>query len=147
MILPFDQKLDPIRCYQYIPERVEADYGIKSLQPYKDLTDQYKNVTMEMLINKEKDMGAVLLRELDIFPRSLIAKRNITEPMYSIEPCKTRPNSVRQNAIDGELQYIGPGECKKSSILLGYVSDRWELSLLEDAVTGAAGRFDGGIKG
>ncbi|MCR5255945.1 MAG: DUF4432 family protein [Acetatifactor sp.] len=139
MILPFDEKLDPIRCYQYIPEAVSGCEKIVELKAYKDLTEDFKNVTMEMLINDSGDMGAVLVRDLDIFPRSLIAKRNITEPMYSIEPCKTRPNSIRQNAIDGELQYIGPGESKKSSIILGYINDRRELSFINEIIGNAAG--------
>ena len=124
-IYPFAEKLEPIRCYQYVPRKVVGLEKIEDVNSYIDIVDNKANLTCEMWIDDNENCAAVIMRPLDDFPRSLIAKRNLDndEPMYAIEPCKTRPNSIQQKAIDGELQYIAPGQ-KKASLLAIFVTKK-----------------------
>ena len=118
-IYDYSVSLDPIRCYQYVPEEVR---GLEMLP-----LPSTHHVTAEMLVDEGWTMAAVLVRPLDVFPRSLIAKRAMGKPMYAIEPCKTRPNSIRQKAIDGELMYLKPNESIDSWITLGYLMEQKEI--------------------
>ncbi len=123
--------LDPIRCYQYIPEEVS---GLELL-PIPD----HHHVTAEMIVDDGDTMAAVLVRPLDTFPRTLIAKRAIDKPMYAIEPCKTRPNSIRQKAIDGELMYLKPHEYMDSWITLGYLMEEQVIKNVASRIEAAKG--------
>jgi hypothetical protein len=130
-IYDYSQPLNPIRCYQYVPEEVR---GLEML-PVPDS----HHVTAEMLVDDGRTMAAVLVRPLDVFPRTLIAKRAIGKPMYAIEPCKTRPNSIKQKAIDGELRYLKPHEYLDSWITLGYLTDQKEINEIASRIEAAKG--------
>lgn len=119
-IIPFKEKLDPIRCYQYVPKSVKGLDKITILSDSEMVKGIYGDVICEMLVNKAEDKGAIIIRPKTSFDRTLLAKRNITDPMYAIEPCKTRPNSIKQKAIDGELRYILPNEEIETHILIGF---------------------------
>lgn len=126
-IYDHSMKLDPIRCYQYVPAQVQ---GLEMLP-----LPNTHHVTAEMLVDDRWTMAAVLVRPLDVFPRTLIAKRAINKPMYAIEPCKTRPNSIKQKAIDGELMYLEPHKYIDSWIALGYL-------LQQDKIKDVASRIE-----
>lgn len=122
-IYDFETVLDPIRCYQYIPEEVKCLEQIEELDKYASWIGRGEKITAEMVINSEETETAYVMRPLESFSRSLIAKKAAEEPMYALEPCKTRPNSLRQKAIDGELCYLEPLEEVNSWILLGVTKD------------------------
>jgi len=118
--------LEPIRCYQYVPGEVE---GLESLPlPTRE------HVTAEMIVDDGETMAAVVTRPLQVFPRSLIAKRAMGKPMYALEPCKTRPNAIRQKAIDGELMYLEPHGYMDSWISIGYLTDPVEIRQVADRI-------------
>lgn len=137
-IYDFDSRLDPIRCYQYVPEPVSGLLKVKELEKYTDLITKSGKITAEMIEDSEKSKAAFVIRPLKSFPRSLIAKRNITEPMYALEPCRTRPNSLRQKAIDGELTYMEPYAQADSWIMAGVSSDSGSILLLESLIEAAS---------
>ncbi len=124
--------LDPIRCYQYVPEEVR---GLELLP-----LPNTHHVTAEMLVDEGWTKAAVLVRPLEVFPRSLIAKRAKGKPMYALEPCKTRPNSIKQKAIDGELMYLKPHEAMDSWITLGYLMEQKEIMEVASRIEEAKGR-------
>ncbi len=133
-IYDYSMSLDPIRCYQYVPEEVS---GLKMLP-----LPNTHHITAEMLVDDGCTMAAVLVRPLDVFPRTLIAKRAMGKPMYAIEPCKTRPNSIKQKAIDGELMYLKPHEYMDSWITLGYLMDQKEIKDVASRIEEAKGIKD-----
>ncbi|MDF2586990.1 MAG: hypothetical protein K0S41_831 [Anaerocolumna sp.] len=130
-IYDYSMPLDPIRCYQYVPEEVR---GLEMLP-----LPNTHHVTAEMLVDDRWTMAAVLVRPLGVFPRSLIAKRAKGKPMYAIEPCKTRPNSIKQKSIDGELMYLNPHESMDSWITLGYLMDQKEIKEVAQRIEEAKG--------
>jgi len=137
-IYPFIEVLEPIRCYQYVPEKV---YGLDKPDEtgwIDFIQNNPDNLTAEMLVNNERSKGAIIIRPLDCFPRTLIAKRNEGCAMYAIEPCKTRPNSLRQKAIDGELQYLSPKEERESFIAFGFFDDEASIKYYEKRIESAA---------
>ncbi len=136
-VYEFSSTLDPIRCYQYVPEQVSGLEEVTELRAYPDYTKGNGEITAEMIVNTEKSVAAFVIRPLDCFPRSLIAKRAITEPMYALEPCKTRPNSHRQKTIDGETIWLEPYAQASSWILLGAVRNIPSISLLESLIEAA----------
>jgi hypothetical protein len=136
----YPEKLEfmPIRCYQYVPEKV---YGIEEIPSFSDCEFLYKepdNITAEMVVNRQNTKMALVLRPLSSFGRTLLAKRNDGEAMYAIEPCRTRPNSIRQKAIDGELKYIEPGEIVESEIVFGFSDDKETVDRLVSKIESAA---------
>ncbi|MBO7357637.1 MAG: DUF4432 family protein [Lachnospiraceae bacterium] len=136
----YPEKLDfmPIRCYQYVPEKV---YGIEEIPSFSQCEFLYKepdNITAEMLVNRQNTVAAVIIRPLSSFGRTLLAKRNDGEAMYAVEPCRTRPNSIRQKAIDGELKYIEPGEIVESEIVFGFSDDKETVDRLVSKIESAA---------
>jgi hypothetical protein len=133
-IYDYSMTLDPIRCYQYVPEEVR---GLDRLP-----LPSTHQVTAEMLVDDGWTMAAVLIRPLDVFPRTLIAKRAMGKPMYAIEPCKTRPNSIKQKAIDGELMYLKPHEYMDSWITLGYLVEQKEIKDVASRIEEAKGTKD-----
>lgn len=113
-------RLDPIRCYQYVPEPVEGLAVLPQVRDYCGAAGGGLELTAEMLVNTGQDAAAYVIRSLQCYPRSLVAKRAIGDSMYALEPCKTRPNSLKQKTIDGEIVYIGPrGQCRKLDHLGG----------------------------
>ncbi|XCP86234.1 DUF4432 family protein [Roseburia hominis] len=132
-IYDFNTELDPIRCYQYVPERVTGVEGIGDFKEYKQIQENKDNLTCEMLVNKKGNKAVVVVRPLDVFPRSLLAKRNIAgdDAMYAIEVCKTRPNSIRQKAIDGELMYLEAHASMQSMVAIGILKEE----LIREMVT------------
>lgn len=126
-IYDFETKLEPIRCYQYVPEKIQGLERIEGFSEYQQLQEKKDNLTCEMLVNKKEDKAVAIVRPLDVFPRTLLAKRNIEgdDPMYALEVCKTRPNSIRQKAIDGELMYLRGGENIRSIVAVGVFEGKW----------------------
>jgi len=136
-IYDFTKELNPIRCYQYVPEEVKGLEQIVEVPEYsKELCESGK-LTAELIVNNGEDTAAYVVRPLNMFPRSLIAKRAITEPMYSLEPCKTRPNSIKQKAIDGELVYLKPYGVRNSWIMFGVMKDKDAIMKMINAVENA----------
>ncbi len=139
----YGKPLDPIRCYQYVPGEVD----MASLMEIEACKVQKNNasITCEMLVNNSLDTAVVVTRPLDVFPRSLLAKRNIfdergksTDPMYAIEVCKTRPNSIRQKAIDGELMYLQAHESMKTWVEVKYI--KGDKVLIKDLIERIEGK-------
>lgn len=131
-------RLEPIRCYQYVPQPVE---GLGTLPPIRDYcADSAGGValTAEMLVNREQNTAAYVIRPLHCYPRSLIAKRAAEDCMYALEPCKTRPNSMKQKTIDGETVYVGPHEQTTGWIILGATRDPQEIAALAGLIRSAA---------
>lgn len=133
-IYDFRLKLDPIRCYQYIPEPVSGLVDIKELRGYQEFLEGHHKVTAEMIVNSEKSTAAFVIRPLDSYPRSLIAKRVIEEPMYALEPCRTRPNSMRQKTIDGEVFCLKPYSHVTAWVLIGVTKSPLSISKLENVI-------------
>jgi hypothetical protein len=137
-IYKFSSNLDPIRCYQYVPEPVSRLEEVNELAGYLDCLQKNGKITAEMIVNSEKDEATFVIRPLKSFPRSLIAKRAITEPMYALEPCRTRPNSMRQKTIDGEVVYLEPYGQSDSWIILGATWNTPSILLLESLIDTAS---------
>lgn len=133
-IYEFGLKLDPIRCYQYIPEPVSNLGEVRELTGYSGLLYESGKITAEMIVNAKKDRAAFVIRPLESFPRSLIAKRSIKEPMYALEPCRTRPNSLRQKTIDGEIVYLEPHGWADSWVIVGTVRDTSSIDLMKSLI-------------
>ena len=137
-IYDFTSSLDPILCYQFVPEPVNRLEEVVELVDYSVLIKESGKVTAEMLVNSEKDEATFVIRPLESFPRSLIAKRAITEPMYALEPCRTRPNSMRQKTIDGEVIYLEPYAQADSWIILGVTKNTPSILLMESLIDTAS---------
>jgi len=136
-IYEFSSKLDPIRCYQYVPEPVSRLEEVNELVGYLEWLEKNGKITAEMIVNSEKDEATFVIRPLGSFPRSLIAKRAITEPMYALEPCRTRPNSMLQKTIDGEVVYLEPYGQSDSWIILGVTRNTSSILLMESLIDSA----------
>lgn len=133
-----ETRLDPIRCYQYVPEPVEGLSDLPQVRDYCTAAGDGRELTAEMLVNAGKDAAAYVIRSLQCYPRSLVAKRAIEDCMYALEPCKTRPNSIKQKTIDGEIVYVGPrGQCT-GWIILGATRDPQEITTLTHLIRSAA---------
>ncbi|MDF2845073.1 MAG: hypothetical protein K0R00_3499 [Herbinix sp.] len=137
-IYDYNSKLDPIRCYQYIPETVKGLEEVIELRSCSDLMKESGNITAEMILNSEEEEAGFVIRPLSSFPRSLIAKRAITEPMYALEPCRTRPNSLRQKTIDGELIHLEPYGKDESWIVIGVLKDTPSISFMKRQIEAAS---------
>lgn len=121
-----------------MPETVSRLEGVIELTDYSDLIKASGKITAEMIVKLKKDAAAFVIRPLESLPRSLIAKRAIIEPMYALEPCKIRPNSLQQKAIDGELIYLEPHGSADSWIIMGITRDTSSLLLMESLIETAA---------
>ncbi len=133
-----ETRLDPIRCYQYVPEPVEGLSDLPQVRDYCAAAGDGQELTAEMLVNTGNDAAAYVIRSLQCYPRSLLAKRATIDCMYALEPCKTRPNSMKQKTIDGEVVYVGPrGQCT-GWIILGATRDRVEIDNLTHLIRSAA---------
>ncbi|OKP77473.1 DUF4432 domain-containing protein [Paenibacillus sp. P3E] len=131
-------RLDPIRCYQYIPEPVEGLAALPQVRDYHAVAGGGRELTAEMLVNTGQDAAAYVIRSLQCFPRSLIAKRATGDCMYALEPCKTRPNSMKQKTIDGEVVYVGPRGQSTGWFILGATRDPQEITTLTHLIRSAA---------
>ncbi len=138
VIYPLAEFFEPIRCYQYVPEKVYGLGGLEELEWIDFIKQNATNLTAEMLVNNNRSKGAIIIRPLSSFARTLIAKRNDGSPMYAIEPCKSRPNSLKQKAIDGELQYLLPGEEKETKIVFGFLEEEASIRNFEKLIERAA---------
>ncbi|WP_081972174.1 DUF4432 family protein [Paenibacillus borealis] len=131
-------RLDPIRCYQYIPGPVEGLADLPQVRGYQAAAADDQELTAEMLVNAGQDTAAYVIRSLQCYPRSLIAKRAISDFMYALEPCKTRPNSLEQKTIDGEVVSIGPRGQSTGWIIIGASRDPQEITTLAHMIRSAA---------
>lgn len=131
-------RLDPIRCYQYVPEPVEGLADLPQVRGYQAAAADDQELTAEMLVNAGQDTAAYVIRSLQCYPRSLIAKRAVSDRMYALEPCKTRPNSLEQKTIDGEVVYIGPRGQSTGWIIIGVTRDPQEITTLAHMIRSAA---------
>ncbi|QUL53774.1 DUF4432 family protein [Paenibacillus tritici] len=131
-------RLDPIRCYQYVPQPVAGLSDLPQVRNYQAAADGSQALTAEMLVNTGQDAAAYVIRSLQCYPRSLIAKRATGDNMYALEPCKTRPNSMKQKMIDGEVVYLGPYSQCSGWIILGASRDPQEITGLAELIRRAA---------
>ncbi|MEK5030531.1 DUF4432 family protein [Paenibacillus sp. FSL R7-0302] len=131
-------RLDPIRCYQYVPQLVAGLSDLPQVCGYPAAAAGSGGLTAEMLVNAGQDTAAYVIRSLQCYPRSLIAKRAVTDWMYALEPCKTRPNSMQQKSIDGETVYLGPRSQCSGWIILGATRDPEEIAALAGMIQSAA---------
>ena len=51
---------------------------------------------------------------------------------------KTRPNSLKQKAIDGELRYLAPGGEAESWIAFGFLEEEASIGYFEKLIESAA---------
>ncbi len=136
-IYPVREGQQPIRCYQYVPEPVQGLEAFPEINPYLTGLENPKGITAEMVENADRDMAGYLIRPLDKFPRSLIAKENNDTPMFALEPCRTRPNLMSQKITDGEAFYLAPQASSTTQILIGVTKDPKTIAALEKAISDA----------
>jgi hypothetical protein len=139
VIYPLSDGKQPIRCYQYIPEPVSGLDEISELKPVLPFLESKTGITAEMIINCEKDTAAYVVRPLDCFPRSLIAKEVDENTMYSFEPCRTRPNRMSQKITDGEAFFLRSHAVSKTQCIIGITKDTKTITILEKLIRKAAG--------
>ncbi len=125
----------PIRCYQYVPQPVPGLESIGEISPYLPVLQNPLGITAEMLINEKEDAGAYVIRPLDCFPRSLIAKEVSGSRMFALEPCRTRPNRMSQKITDGEAFFLAPQARSTTRCLLGVSRCRETVLSLERLIT------------
>ncbi|WP_424769405.1 DUF4432 family protein [Paenibacillus sp. sgz302251] len=123
-----------IRCYQYVPESVSGLEAIEAIAPYMDALYNDAGITAEMIVNEASDGAAFVVRPLDCFPRSLIAKEIGESFLFSFEPCRTRPNRLSQKHTDGEAFLLNPGADAVTKCLIGVTRDKAVIQALEKAV-------------
>ncbi len=136
-IYPLSAGTVPIRCYQYVPHPVaglELIPGLGQIMP--DLESEI-GITAEMLINSERNTAAYVIRPLDCFPRSLIAKEITENQMFAFEPCRTRPNRMSQKITDGEAFYLKPAGSTKTQCVIGVTKDVNAINTLEKIIKAA----------
>lgn len=138
-IYPLSIGKQPIRCYQYVPEPVSGLEGINELKPVLALLESKIGITAEMIYNIEKDTASFVVRPLDCFPRSLIAKEIDENALFSFEPCRTRPNRMSQKITDGEAFFLPPKAISKTQCIMGVTKDTKTIAALEKLIRAAAG--------
>jgi hypothetical protein len=124
----------PIRCYQYVPEPVS---GLQSIDEIKSCVAKLKgqnSLTAEMIVNKELSAAGFVIRPLDCFPRSLIAKEIGESFMFSFEPCRTRPNRMSQKHIDGEAFVLQPSLSAFTQCIIGVTKNISTINALENSI-------------
>ncbi|MCR8657751.1 aldose 1-epimerase family protein [Paenibacillus endoradicis] len=127
----------PMRCYQYVPNKVDALHHFDKVAPYKSKMNLSRGLTAEMIVNTENTCAGYVIRPLFDFPRSLIAKQIDSSFMFAIEPCRTRPNRMSQKITDGEALYIQEGETVSSCCIIGLSDSRDEIKNLENMIRSA----------
>ncbi|WP_051226848.1 DUF4432 family protein [Butyrivibrio sp. MC2013] len=133
-IYPANAICSPIRCYQYIPEEVEGIFELEEMEGLKELLGDNKHFTIECVVNKAMDKAAFIIRPLEELPRSLMCKCAEGTAMYAIEPCMTRPNSIRQKEIDGELRWLEGGEKGLIHLAVGFVEGKDKVGYLKKII-------------
>lgn len=124
----------PIRCYQYVPEPVAGLEAVGEAAAYFPQLGNAADITAEMIVNDAFDTAAFVIRPLDCFPRSLIAKEIGESFMFSFEPCRTRPNRMSQKHADGEAFVLAPGAASRTTCLIGVTRDKAVIGELEEAI-------------
>ncbi|GGG08628.1 DUF4432 family protein [Paenibacillus abyssi] len=137
-IYPISQGKRPIRCYQYVPQPVIGMDQLGELAPFVQQLRQRHGVTAEMMVNDRKDAAGFVIRALDDFSKSLIAKEIDESFMFSFEPCRTRPNRMSQKHIDGEAFVLQPGHSAVTQCIIGVTRDAAMIGALAQAITLAA---------
>jgi hypothetical protein len=127
----------PIRCYQYVPKRVVGLDEINEITPYLAFLLYDIGITAEMVVNHTSSAAGFVIRPLDCFPRSLIAKEIGESFMFSFEPCRTRPNRMSQKHIDGEAFTLSPRTKALSQCIMGVTRDHQLIQVLEESITKA----------
>jgi len=133
--------LTPMRCYQYVPGRVD---GLETIGEVGGLIagfDRSRGLTAEMVVSRSGGAAGYVIRPLACFPRSLIAKEAADSFLFSFEPCRTRPNRMSQKITDGEALFLCPGESASSQCLIGTTRDVRTIAALERAIAAAASRL------
>jgi len=136
-IYPLSEGPVPIRCYQYVPRPVRGFELIPELKRIASNLESLTGITAEMLINSERDTAAYVIRPLDCFPRSLIAKEITENQMFSFEPCRTRPNRMSQKITDGEAFFLKPGGFSKTQCVIGVTKEIYTINTLEKIIRSA----------
>jgi len=134
----YDEGAYPMRCYQYVPRKVEGLAHFNKMTPYMDKLNLSRGLTGEMIVNTEHTYAGYVIRPLFDFPRSLIAKQIDSSFMFAIEPCRTRPNRMSQKITDGEALYVQRGETVSSSCIIGLSDSTAEIESLEHMIISAA---------
>ena len=124
----------PIRCYQYVPEPVAGLERIGEIASYLPSMDNEVGMTAEMIVNDAFDAAAFVIRPLDCFPRSLIAKEIGESFLFAFEPCRTRPNRMSQKHADGEAFVLAPGAASRTACLIGVTRDKAVIGDLEEVI-------------
>jgi hypothetical protein len=138
-INPLNNGNQTLRCYQYVPEPVSGLEDISEINEFLLLLQNKSGITAEMIINHKKDTASYVIRPLDCFPRSLIAKEISDCAMFSFEPCRTRPNRMSQKITDGEAYFLEPGAESKTQCLIGITKDHETIATLETTIKKSAG--------
>lgn len=136
-IYPLSTGAVPIRCYQYVPRPVSGLEEITELKQIISDLESEIGVTAEMLLNSERNTAAYVVRPLDCFPRSLIAKEITENQMFAFEPCRTRPNLMSQKITDGEAFFLKPADSSKTQCVIGITKDINTINSLEKIIKSA----------
>jgi hypothetical protein len=117
-IPPRSEGPQPIRCYQYVPEPVHGLEHIEELNAFIYRL-QSSGLTAEMMVDNGNQKASFVIRPLESFPRSLIAKEIGESFMFSFEPCRTRPNRMSQKHVDVEAFTLEPGSSAFTQCIIG----------------------------
>lgn len=128
----------PMRCYQYVPRKVDGLFYFDKVSPYLSKINLSRGLTGEMIVNTDNTYAGYVIRPLFDFPRSLIAKQIDSSFMFAIEPCRTRPNRMSQKIADGEALYMQEGETISSCCIIGLSNSSDEIQNLENMILSAA---------
>lgn len=139
-IPPIEDGPYPMRCYQYVPRKIERLLSLDKIAPHISRLNVSRGLTCEMIVNSDYTYAGYVIRPLVDFPRSLIAKQIDDSFMFAIEPCRTRPNRMSQKITDGEALYIQVGETVSSSCIIGFSNTTAEIQHLESLILSAADR-------
>lgn len=127
----------PIRCYQYVPEAVSGLDQLEDVGRYVPLLNASIGITAEMIVNEAGSAAGFVVRPLDCFPRSLIAKEIGESFMFSFEPCRTRPNRMSQKHTDGEAFLLEPGSSAVTQCLIGVTRQPGTIRAMEKLISGS----------
>jgi hypothetical protein len=124
----------PIRCYQYVPHAVDGLEDLEPIKQYYNLLLKEKGLTAEMIMDNGSNFAGYVIRPLECFPRSLIAKEIADTAMFALEPCRTRPNRMSQIITDGEAIYLKPQEELVTQCLIGVSFEKEVIMSLAKAI-------------
>lgn len=95
----------------------------------------HNGITAEMIVNDANSAAGYVIRSLDCFPRSLIAKEINESFMFSFEPCRTRPNRMSQKHIDGEAFFLQPHSTTTTQRIIGVTKNKRLIEALEKSIS------------